>query len=342
MAWPAAGPAGRPRFGDDAQTGRLPARSFEASYRVLPGTQDQPDEARRDHTSEFIRSASSRLLGINDGRGSPAVRQGTRRVWNRQQMEETVDAELMRRCFCLITIMIVILGVFFSVGVYFWVHAIIATLKYGDAPCDVPLGKYVWIQFGCWWIISGFRMRPQDAQTTRARILAAVSSSSVSGVVLVIGFVWVHTSKTCSQTNPVLFYAVEHLLYFQTAGVVLVFIFSAIVVLFLRWAVRTGFDPLGVVARQRGCEEEVRLLPQVSLDDPELLDPEDGRPSECVICSEEHSSAVGLAVVRTPCGHHFHEACLARWCRNHTSCPICRADVDASPADICDEPGGGP
>lgn len=206
-------------------------------------------------------------------------------------------------------------------------------MRYGDKPCDVPLNKYVWIQFGVWWVLSGWRTRPQEVQGTVARVLTALASTSVSTVVLVLGFVWVRQSKTCAETNPQLFTAIEHLLYFQTAGMLLVFLFSAVVVLFLRWAVRTGFDPLGGGSR-RGCEQAVHELPKVPLGDPELLDPEDREPSECVICSEDHSVAVGLGVVRTPCGHHFHEACLARWCRNHTSCPICRADVDAgrSPA----------
>merc|ERR1719336_1495098 len=79
----------------------------------------------------------------------------------------------------------------------------------------------------------------------------------------------------------------------------------AVVMLFLRLAVWTGLDiddALGG-ARQRSCEDAVRALPNVPLDAPELLDPEDGQPLECVICSEEHSAVVGLDVVRTPCGH---------------------------------------
>mmetsp|Transcript_9945 Transcript_9945/g.14992 ORF Transcript_9945/g.14992 Transcript_9945/m.14992 type:complete len:491 (+) Transcript_9945:151-1623(+) len=32
--------------------------------------------------------------------------------------------------------------------------------------------------------------------------------------------------------------------------------------------------------------------------------------------------------VKLPCGHRFHEVCICEWMRSHSTCPICRADLE--------------
>ncbi|OQS01011.1 hypothetical protein THRCLA_05799 [Thraustotheca clavata] len=54
--------------------------------------------------------------------------------------------------------------------------------------------------------------------------------------------------------------------------------------------------------------------------------------NDCSIClapfSEDDLSVPGV-VVKTQCGHVFHQGCLAQWMGLHASCPICRHDVDS-------------
>ncbi|XP_062193193.1 uncharacterized protein LOC133896610 [Phragmites australis] len=45
----------------------------------------------------------------------------------------------------------------------------------------------------------------------------------------------------------------------------------------------------------------------------------------CAVCTEE--VAVGQAVVRLPCAHWYHAACIAPWLRIRTTCPTCRAEL---------------
>jgi hypothetical protein len=61
-------------------------------------------------------------------------------------------------------------------------------------------------------------------------------------------------------------------------------------------------------------------------------DPDDSEEHLCVICItalEAHEGGV-----RLPCGHFFHELCVAEWLRRHSSCPHCRARLVGS--DKCE------
>ncbi|KAJ1266020.1 hypothetical protein BS78_08G118900 [Paspalum vaginatum] len=55
-------------------------------------------------------------------------------------------------------------------------------------------------------------------------------------------------------------------------------------------------------------------------------------PAECAICLERLCGGGGPGddggcVVRLPCTHVFHSACLGRWLRSRADCPYCRAAV---------------
>ena len=48
---------------------------------------------------------------------------------------------------------------------------------------------------------------------------------------------------------------------------------------------------------------------------------------ECCICAESMIS--GEEVIKLPCGHVYHSACVLRWLDKHTTCPMCRSQLPA-------------
>jgi hypothetical protein len=82
---------------------------------------------------------------------------------------------------------------------------------------------------------------------------------------------------------------------------------------------------------ETGYEEdeayEFRLLPKVSQDwYPEQEGEQEGEQGEqtgetCVICL----SGTPEFHLTTPCGHHFHHACMAKWREHGSACPMCMA-----------------
>lgn len=85
-----------------------------------------------------------------------------------------------------------------------------------------------------------------------------------------------------------------------------------------RMAIRTGGRPLV----SRLSEAEFDALPESAASDCGV--------EECVMCLRELPATTKLKAL--PCGHAFHGACLKRWCCQHArSCPVCRADIPATP-----------
>ncbi|XP_040383876.1 RING-H2 finger protein ATL29-like [Oryza brachyantha] len=70
-------------------------------------------------------------------------------------------------------------------------------------------------------------------------------------------------------------------------------------------------------------------------------------PPECVVCLSDFTGGDDVRLL-TACRHAFHTACIDSWLRAHTTCPVCRSDLDApvhgEPAiavDVeCDQRGG--
>lgn len=56
---------------------------------------------------------------------------------------------------------------------------------------------------------------------------------------------------------------------------------------------------------------------------------DDGGAEECAVCLDAFRRRSRVA--RLPCGHHFHDHCIAEWLRKDHRCPLCRRDVAPPP-----------
>eukprot|EP00747_Dinoflagellata_sp_TGD_P162254 gnl/TRDRNA2_/TRDRNA2_179657_c0_seq1.p1 gnl/TRDRNA2_/TRDRNA2_179657_c0~~gnl/TRDRNA2_/TRDRNA2_179657_c0_seq1.p1 ORF type:complete len:204 (+),score=10.67 gnl/TRDRNA2_/TRDRNA2_179657_c0_seq1:84-695(+) len=79
------------------------------------------------------------------------------------------------------------------------------------------------------------------------------------------------------------------------------------------------------VERERLKVERVRLISDTVKDECVV----DVHPSNaCSICYAPFAGHEGeVPLLRTGCGHVFHEECLDSWLQRHKSCPLCRHDL---------------
>ena len=69
-------------------------------------------------------------------------------------------------------------------------------------------------------------------------------------------------------------------------------------------------------------EAAIRRLPTVTVEAGDLLD-EANR--QCPVCLAD--TVLGQRMVRLPCGHLFHGACVGPWLRRRCTCPACRHEL---------------
>ncbi|PVH32339.1 hypothetical protein PAHAL_9G374500 [Panicum hallii] len=61
--------------------------------------------------------------------------------------------------------------------------------------------------------------------------------------------------------------------------------------------------------------------------------------AECVVCLSEFAAGDAVRLL-TVCRHAFHTACIDSWLGAHTTCPVCRSELDAPPPRPGDGDGG--
>mmetsp|Transcript_53089 Transcript_53089/g.170054 ORF Transcript_53089/g.170054 Transcript_53089/m.170054 type:complete len:332 (-) Transcript_53089:95-1090(-) len=305
-------------LGEQADAAALPLRrqssrllraasvTFTGGAAVLPPSTPQPDAAAEEPVHERQTSGIVR-------------QQSTMRNLRRNEVQSRMLAEIWNRfrvriitCFAAVVIL-----AFTMMFLVIW--AIYAAVTCYDLPCDQPLHNFVFVSMLVGQLKQSV-LKIFAPERAGLRPWVAIAAAVPGWVVIWWGVLMLRSCRTCQETNPGLYYPTKYLICGQILLCVLMTLFFSI-----------GFTPVlhflsSMKDRLRpGCEQAVHLLPKVPNDAQELIDSEDGRVMECPICTE--SLAGAMAVVRTPCDHYFHEGCLARWCKSHVDCPMCRAQV---------------
>jgi len=242
----------------------------------------------------------------------------------RQQVMEELTNFVTRRLGWIVALFLTLMCLCF-VSVYLVVGALYAFFVYGGLPCDQPLQMYLLVLFALnpLWT----QVATKVAQCLRRSLSLGLGATHCVSVLLASSIVWwglymVCAAKTCPETNPGLYYPMKHFIYGQIIISCISLITSAVALFGLRRLLQF----VSSLDDQRGCLEAVRGLPRVPHDSEELIDPEDGQAIECPICFESFGASEQV-VLKAPCEHLFHEECLASWCKNHVTCPLCRQQV---------------
>ncbi|KAF1992556.1 hypothetical protein K402DRAFT_388203 [Aulographum hederae CBS 113979] len=74
-------------------------------------------------------------------------------------------------------------------------------------------------------------------------------------------------------------------------------------------------------APPRATDEDIASIPRVKVNKSMLGD---SGSATCGICIDD--ATIGDEVMKLPCGHWYHEDCIAPWLRQSDSCPVCRKD----------------
>jgi len=222
-------------------------------------------------------------------------------------------------------------------SLYVFAAAFVALVNHANKPCDQPLKYYLLTAFIYLTIPQQVVQNvatPRMPQKTYLVLMRALSIPSA--LVLGAGLSMVWCSETCSQTNPELFYPARRMIYIQVFTMVATPLLAVASLLGLRILLLN----LSSFGAGPGCARAVRALPRVRVGAPELVE-EDAAIKACPICLELLSDP-GKDMVRTPCGHHFHQGCLATWCSSRLTCPVCRDRIAAPDEREAPHPEGVP
>jgi hypothetical protein len=279
-----------------------------------PDQHGRPDEPETTHEPET---------------GQHVVRQQSREQMQANPTEDAIQAQLVEDArvileanknmiiwvgFLFVAIMLTLFGLL--------VIAIVAVLDNHKKSCDQPLKYYLMVSI-VWSQI------PRLVQETMRYCECSVNARMVVTILLALpgwailgwGMYMVGSADTCPETNPGLYFPTRNFIFAHLLCNML--LLSCTVILLL--GLRRFLLYLGRLHAGKGCVQAVHELPKVQVGSAELL-AEDGQVVACSICLEPLSDQE-RPIVRTPCRHCFHEECLAHWCENRLTCPLCRQQV---------------
>jgi len=214
----------------------------------------------------------------------------------------------------------------------FWFYVNIKSwyilLEFYGTPCDQPLPQWLLVKLCLDVLSSSAQQRQRAGDAPRPFTLLILGFQNAW---LVLGFHWCSECRSCEMTNPELFRWVNFLIKFGL--VVTVFLMALPVIFYMGVIVVVHLIGTGRIKNNRAARDgTLNLLEKVGYSHDlfaDSCDRDDTRPAcECCCCCEEFS--VEKAIVRTPCQHLFHQACLGEWLKLAKTCPICRCDLDSA------------
>eukprot|EP00397_Hematodinium_sp_SG-2012_P013491 GEMP01013700.1.p1 GENE.GEMP01013700.1~~GEMP01013700.1.p1 ORF type:complete len:601 (+),score=128.73 GEMP01013700.1:274-2076(+) len=223
----------------------------------------------------------------------------------------------------------------------------IVLIIHGQDPCDVPLAPWLLVVmcFNAATACAGARIRrclymtfwnwdpeeDEEISLCMKTTLDALHFSMVMGICF-SGLWLIDTSKTCSDTAPILFGWVRiwiRLMLFLVVLRIVITVCGVALIAFLIaagvWKTNDGADPdiihlIETVTYEEAGEGAIHRAMAQSLT---MLN--SSLTSECSICFENYIDKQELKF--TPCNHLFHEECLRNWLKIKRTCPLCRLDL---------------
>jgi len=217
--------------------------------------------------------------------------------------------------------------VFFGIvvaGVVIYVTGWMVWSKSRDQPCDQPLQ---------WWLFTMLLIPVVQCQLNnhideRPKRLQAL----VMPTLLCSGIYFLTKCKTCAETNPSLYDFVKMYIIFQSVLWLAMMFTVLCFVTVIMWAHQRGLLPhQGGGPSNPAKPGTINEIETVSFSPDLFADIAVGKPPdespECSICQDvfDHQKVIK----RTPCGHFFHEECLASWLEKFAkTCPLCRMNIE--------------
>eukprot|EP00929_Paragymnodinium_shiwhaense_P093163 TRINITY_DN53283_c0_g1_i1.p1 TRINITY_DN53283_c0_g1~~TRINITY_DN53283_c0_g1_i1.p1 ORF type:complete len:322 (+),score=35.27 TRINITY_DN53283_c0_g1_i1:142-1107(+) len=269
------------------------------------GTGSPTEATRLVRSNDVPRGRSSRFE-----RGSPEGR--ARRASFRDTREQIIGevAQDVTPLRCAATVLATLIAFFF---VYVETRSIIVLLQTRNSTCDAPLWGWLFVRLCLIWFTS------MCGQTQTAIRVAWV----------LLGYQWLSEAHSCQETAAPLYTWVKFVL---TVDVVWISALVALPFLVVLGVLTFVFlVEHGYVANPRAARPDtLEALEKVEFREDLFSrsdESSDTRPSiECCCCYEDFCA--DKAIVRTPCKHYFHKACLADWLKLAKTCPLCRCDLD--------------
>ncbi|KAH7435442.1 hypothetical protein KP509_06G065300 [Ceratopteris richardii] len=173
------------------------------------------------------------------------------------------------------------------------------------------------------------------------------ANTSLSFVWWILGFYW-STTGDQSQNAPLLFWLCAAFLAFDVFFVVFCVSLACIIGVAVCCCLPCIIALMYAVAEQEGAsEEDINMLPKFKFRrtgsfnktgpcggiltnlqsvpgtiDEHFLPAED---AECCICLSSYDDDIEIRELY--CRHHFHSACIDRWLRMNSTCPLCKFDI---------------
>lgn len=295
----------------------------------------------------FSTSMTGQLMGDDTELPLPAnpngqtnVTRETSSVANRSEFRRSqrqVVLQVINRNLLLLLILFILLPAAYSfLGLLLFIQGWGVLSSSGGRPCDQPLSMWLLLNLcRISFFLLEIPIRRVINKIGSAQICPELPRKHLSAcnsllrlVLFFRGASWLSQSQTCFTTNPDLYQFVKLYLLFQLVSIVLLDLaLPYALISLLTYGLMNGWFDTQVQGADPNTIGQIETVPyDASLFAEDGVAYDDRPPGECCICMEVFSDC--KAIKRTPCEHHFHEACLDEWLQRSKKCPLCRIDLE--------------